>query len=131
MTEDQNPFGEGGFDMNALLQQAQQMQEQMVSAQQELAASTVEGTVGDGLVTVTVNGIGELVGVKIRKDSFDPSDTEDLEDLIVAAYRDARAKSESLASEKLGPLAGGLGGDLGGLGGDPGSGPGGGNQLGF
>jgi DNA-binding YbaB/EbfC family protein len=125
MTEDQNPFGEGGFDMNALLQQAQQMQEQMVSAQQELAEATVDGTVGDGLVTVTVNGIGELVGVKIRKDSFDPSDTEDLEDLIVAAYRDARARSEALAQEKLGPLTGGLGGGLGG-----GSG-GGGNQLGF
>ena len=110
MTEEQNPFGEGGFDMNALLQQAQQMQEQMVSAQQELADATVEGTVGDGLVTVTVNGIGELLGVKIRKGSFDPADTEDLEDLIVAAYRDARAKSEALASQKLGPLAGGLGG---------------------
>ena len=121
MTEDQNPFGEGGFDMNALLQQAQQMQEQMVSAQQELAESTVDGTVGDGLVTVTVSGIGELVGVKIRKDSFDPADTEDLEDLIVAAYRDARNKSEELAQEKLGPLTGGLGGGLGG----------GGNQLGL
>ena len=126
MTEDQNPFGEGGFDMNALLQQAQQMQEQMVAAQQQLAESTVDGTVGDGLVTVTVSGIGELVGVKIRKDSFDPAETEDLEDLIVAAYRDARNKSEELAQEKLGPLTGGLGG--GELGGGLG---GGGNQLGF
>jgi DNA-binding YbaB/EbfC family protein len=114
MTEAQNPFGEGGFDMNALLQQAQQMQEQMMSAQQELADTTVDGTVGDGLVTVTVNGTGELVSVKIRKDSFDPADTEDLEDLIVAAYRDAKAKSETLAAERLGPLAGALGGGLGG-----------------
>ncbi len=132
MSESQNPFGEGGFDMNALLQQAQQMQEQMMSAQQELADATVEGTVGDGLVTVTVNGTGELVGVKIRKDSFDPSDTEDLEDLVVAAYRDGKAKSEALAAEKLGPLAGGLGGgglgELGGLGGG-GAGPG--QSLGF
>ena len=47
MTENQNPFGEAGFDMNALLQQAQQMQEQMMSAQQELAETTVDGTVGD------------------------------------------------------------------------------------
>ena len=131
MTQSQNPFGEGGFDMNALLQQAQQMQEQMMSAQQELADATVEGTVGDGLVTVTVNGTGELVGVKIRRDSFDPSDTEDLEDLIVAAYRDGKAKAESMASDKLGPLTSGLGG-LGGLGG-PGDGPGAGpgHQLGF
>jgi DNA-binding YbaB/EbfC family protein len=109
MTE-ANPFGEGGFDMNALLQQAQQMQQQMVSAQEEIAGATVEGTVGDGLVTVTVTGLGELVGVKIRKGSFDPEETEDLEDLIVAAYRDAKSKADELAREKLGPLAGGLGG---------------------
>ncbi|MDX6300050.1 MAG: nucleoid-associated protein EbfC [Nocardioidaceae bacterium] len=143
MTESQNPFGAGGFDMNALLQQAQQMQEQMMSAQQELADSTVDGTVGDGLVTVTVNGTGELVGVQIRKDSFDPGDTADLEDLIVAAYRDAKTKSDALAAQALGPLTGGLGG-FGGLGeiggpdeigeagaaGDEGSG-GPGRQLGF
>lgn len=122
MTE-QNPFGEGGFDMNALLQQAQQMQEQMVSAQEELAHATVEGTVGDGLVTVTVNGTGELVGVKIRRGSFDPEEPEDLEDLIVAAYRDAKTQADRMAREKLGPLAGGLGGGEG-----PAGGPG---QLGF
>ena len=111
MTESTNPFGgEGGFDVNALLQQAQQMQQQMMSAQEELAAATVDGTVGDGLVTVTVNGTGDLVGVSIKKGSFDPDETEDLEDLIVAAYRDAKAKADALAAEKLGPLAGGLGG---------------------
>jgi nucleoid-associated protein EbfC len=106
MTEG-NPFGEGGFDMNALLQQAQQMQEQMLGAQQQLAEATVEGTVGDGLVTVTLTGTGELSGVKIRKGSFDPEETEDLEDLIVAAYRDAKSKADALAAETLGPLAGG------------------------
>ena len=121
MTENQDPGGFGGFDMNALLQQAQQMQEQMMSAQQELADATVEGSVADGLVTVSVNGTGELVGVKIRKDSFDPSDTEDLEDLIIAAYRDARAKADATASETFGPLASGLG-TLGG--GDSPGGPG-------
>jgi DNA-binding YbaB/EbfC family protein len=126
MTENQNPFGEGGFDMNALLQQAQQMQEQMMAAQAELADTVVDGTVGDGLVTVSVNGTGELVRVQIRKDSFDPGDTADLEDLIVAAYRDGKAKAEALAAEKLGPLAGGLGGGSGGPG-EAGPGP----QLGF
>ena len=110
-----DPFG-GGFDMNALLQQAQQMQQQMMDAQAQLAETTVDGTVADGLVTVTVSGTGDLVGVKIRRGSFDPDDTEDLEDLIVAAYRDARAKSDQLASQKLGPLAGGLGGGEGGPG---------------
>jgi len=121
--EQPNPFG--GFDMNALLQQAQQMQQQMMDAQAQLAEATVDGTVADGLVTVTVNGTGDLVGVKIRRGSFDPADTEDLEDLIVAAYRDARAKSDAMAAEKLGPLAGGLGGA------DSGDTPGSGLQLGF
>ena len=118
MTEE-NPFA-GGFDMNALLQQAQAMQEQMVAASEELGRMEVDGTVGDGLVTVTVNGTGEMVRVQIRKGSFDPDETEDLEDLIVAAYRDARAKADAAAAEKLGPLAGGLGGGMPGLpGGSP------------
>ena len=127
----QQPFGDesggGGFDMGALLQQAQQMQQQMVAAQEELAAAEVEGTIGDGLVTVTVNGAGELRGVKIRRGSFDPDDTEDLEDMIVAAYRDARGRADAQAAETFGPLASGLGplgGDLGGSGGPGGSGSG-------
>ena len=131
MTEN-NPFAGGGFDMNALLQQAQAMQQQMVAAQEELAEAEVDGTVSDGLVTVTVNGAGELVRVKIRADSFDPADTEDLEDLIVAAYRDARARADSLAAETFGPLTGGLGAALGGgLGDDSDGGPGGPSPLGF
>lgn len=117
----QNPFdalGGGGFDMNALLQQAQQMQQQLEEAQAELARTTVDGTVAGGAVTVTANGVGELVGVTIRAGEFDgsdPDDLSDLSDLIVAAYRDARAKSEALAGDSLGPLTEGLGG--GGLGG--------------
>ena len=120
----QNPFDAlGGFDMNALLQQAQQMQQQLEEAQANLAKQTVEGTVAGGAVTVTANGVGELVGVTIRAGEFDgsdPDDLSDLSDLIVAAYRDARAKSEALAGESLGPLTdglGGLGGDTGGAGG--------------
>lgn len=139
MTEN-NPFGAGGFDMNALLQQAQAMQQQLAAAQEELATREVDGTVADGLVTVTLNGSGELVRVKIRANSFDPADTEDLEDLIVAAFRDARARIEELTAETMGPFTealGGLGG-LGALGGGPadgedgpGSGPAGPSPLGF
>jgi len=124
----QNPFealGGGGFDMNALLQQAQQMQEQLASAQARLADTTVDGTVAGGAVTATVNGVGELVGIEIKAGGFDGSDPDDLSDLadmIVAAYRDAKSQADALASEALGPLAGGLP-DAG-----PGSAPG---QLGF
>jgi DNA-binding YbaB/EbfC family protein len=121
----QNPFeglgGAGGFDMNALLQQAQQMQEQLASAQERLTETKVDGTVAGGAVTVTVNGVGELVGVEIRAGEFDgsePDDLSDLGDMIVAAYRDAKAQADAIAGETLGPLAGG--------GGMPGAG-----QLGF
>ena len=112
----QNPFeamGAGGFDMNALLQQAQQMQEQLTAAQERLAETTVDGTVAGGAVTVTVNGVGELVGVVIKPGGFDGSDADDLADLgdlVVAAYRDAKSQADAMASDALGPLAGGLGG---------------------
>jgi nucleoid-associated protein EbfC len=124
----QNPFdalGGGGFDMNALLQQAQQMQDQLVAAQEQLAETEVTGTVGG--VTVTVNGTGELRKVDVQPGSFDGGDAEDLGDLgdmIVAAYRDAKARADQLAAETLGPLAGGMGG----MGGGPTQPPG---QLGF
>ncbi len=129
MTEDAgpqdgpNPFdalGGGGFDMNALLQQAQQMQERLEDAQAQLAETTVEGTVGGGAVSVTLNGIGELTSVSIKEGGFDGSsadDLADLGDLIVAAYRDAKARADQLATSTLGPLAGGLGGGLPGMGG--------------
>lgn len=130
----QNPFdamgGGGGFDMNALLQQAQQMQAQLQEAQERLADATVTGTVAGGAVTVTVSGVGELVGVEIKAGQFDGSDADDLSDLgdmVVAAYRDAKAQADALAGEALGPLAGGL---PGGAGGDQGGLPGLG-QLGF
>jgi DNA-binding YbaB/EbfC family protein len=108
-----NPFdalGGGGFDMNALLQQAQQMQEQLQAAQQRLADTVVDGTVAGGAVTVKVSGVGELVAVDIKAGGFDGSDPDDLSDLgdmIVAAYRDAKARADALAGEVLGPLAGG------------------------
>jgi DNA-binding YbaB/EbfC family protein len=110
-----NPFealgGSGGFDLQGLLQQAQQMQEQLESAQERLTDSRVDGTAGGGAVTVTVNGIGELQAVTIRPGTFDGSnddDLSDLGDLVVAAYRDAKAQADAMASSALGPLSGGI-----------------------
>ena len=109
---DENPFDAlgGGFDMNALLQQAQQMQEQLAGAQARLAEQTVEGSVAGGAVTVTLSGLGDLLGLTIRPGTVDgdsEEDLADLADLVVAAFRDAKAQAESLASGTLGPLAGG------------------------
>jgi DNA-binding YbaB/EbfC family protein len=119
-----NPFealgGGGGFDLEGLLQQAQQMQEQLESAQERLAEARVEGTVAGGVVTVTLNGVGELQRVAIRPGGFDAasqSDLDDLGDLVVAAYRDAKSQADALAGSEIGPLAGGgmpgLGGPVG------------------
>ena len=100
-------------DMSGLLAQAQAMQEQLINAQQELAEMQIEGSAGGGLVTATVTGANELLGLVIKPEAVDPSDTETLADLIVAAIWDATNKAQAVAASKLGPLAGGLG--LGGL----------------
>jgi hypothetical protein len=113
----------GGFDLGAMLEQAQQMQAQLMDAQAQLAAQTVDGSAGG--VEVTVTGAGDLVGVRVATGAFDSNDEEslaDLGDLVVAAFRDAKTKADALAASALGPLAGGLGGDLG-LGGPTGGSP--------
>lgn len=110
--------GAGGFDMGALLQQAQQMQQQLQDAQLALAESTVEGTAGGDAIVVSVSGVGELKAVTIKAGNFDGADADDLTDLgdlIVAAYRDAKSRADALAAETLGPMAQAMGG--GGLGG--------------
>ncbi|MGW0517885.1 MULTISPECIES: YbaB/EbfC family nucleoid-associated protein [unclassified Crossiella] len=104
--------------MQQIMEQAQRMQEQLMTAQQELAEAEVTGTAGGGLVTATVAGTGELKSLDIDPKVVDPEDTETLADLVVAAVRDANRAVAELTAEKMGPLAGGLGGglDLGGLG---------------
>ena len=96
-------------DMSGLLAQAQAMQEQFLNAQEELAEMQIEGCAGGDLVTATVTGSGELLGLVIKPEAVDPSDTETLADLVVAAVRDATNKAQAVAASKLGPLAGGLG----------------------
>ncbi|MGV9711512.1 YbaB/EbfC family nucleoid-associated protein [Gordonia sp. NPDC003424] len=109
--------GEGGDNpMAGLLAQAQQMQEKLLAAQDEIAAAEITGTAGNGLVTVTGNGTGDITAVTIDPKVVDPDDVETLQDLVLGALADLSAKREALASEKMGPLAGGLGGGLPGLG---------------
>ena len=97
-------------DMSALLAQAQQVQQQLMEAQQTLAAAEVQGQAGGGLVQVTMKGSGEVVGVAIDPKVVDPDDVDTLQDLIVGAIHDAATQVTILAQSKLGPLAGGLGG---------------------
>ncbi len=116
------PVSPGGQpNMAALLQQAQKMQADLMTAQQELSDARLEGTAGGGLVTATVTGAGELVGLVIAPAAVDPEDTETLADLVLAAVRDANGRAQRQTAERLGPLAGGAGG-LGGALGLPGLG---------
>ncbi len=101
--------------MAQLLQQAQQMQQQLVAAQEEMARTEVTGTAGGGLVSATMTGSGELTALTIAPSAVDPDDLETLQDLVVAAVRDAKRAADELAAQTMGPLAGGLGGP-GGLG---------------
>jgi len=100
--------------MAELLKQAQQMQQQLVAAQEEIARTEVTGTAGGGLVSATMTGSGELTALTIAPAAVDPDDLETLQDLIVAAVRDAKRAADELAAEAMGPLAGGLGGGAGG-----------------
>ena len=104
-------MGPGGQpNMQQLMKQAQKMQQQLLAAQQELAEAEVTGTAGGGLVTAVVSGDGQVKSVKIDPKAVDPDDVESLEDLVVAAIRDAAHNAQELSAEKMGPLAGGLGG---------------------
>jgi nucleoid-associated protein EbfC len=106
-------FGGGQPNMQQLMKQAQKMQQQMEQARAELAEAEVTGSAGGGLVSATVTGTGELTALTIDPLAVDPDDVETLQDLVVAAVRDANRAAGELAAEKMGPVSGGLGGGLG------------------
>ncbi len=100
-------FG-GGMNMQALMKQAQQMQEQLKKAQDELKESEFIGSAGGGMVNVTVSGAKEVLAVSIKPEAVDPDDIEILEDLITAAVNDALNKVSEKERELM-PNMGGLG----------------------
>lgn len=101
-------FG-GGMDMAKMMKQAQKMQEALLKAQEDLGSQTVEGTAGGGAVTVTANGHKEITAIRIKPEAVDPDDVETLEDLVIAAVKDAQAKAASLAESSMGSITGGMG----------------------
>ena len=112
------------MDMQQLFAAAQQMQEQLMNAQQALANAEVTGTAGGGLVKATVNGQGELMDLTISASAVDSSDPEEtartIADLVLAAVRDAYRSAEDLQEQQMGPFAaamqgGGMPGMPGGL----------------
>ncbi|MFQ6724509.1 MAG: YbaB/EbfC family nucleoid-associated protein [Clostridia bacterium] len=102
--------GFGGMNMQNLMRQAQKMQEDMVKAQEEIENTVVEGVSGGGMVKVTMTAGGEVQGFKLAREAVDPDDIEMLEDLLLAALKDAGAKAKTIKDEKMGGF-----GNLGGL----------------
>lgn len=106
--EDEQP----GFDLSDLLAQAQDMQQQLIEAQAAVAARVVEGQAGGGVVKVQVSGDLKFHSVVIDPSVVDPADVEMLQDLVLAAIREATAKVNELTSEALGGFGGAVGGLL-------------------
>jgi len=97
-------------DMRQIMKQAQQMQEQLAKTQAELAGRRFEGSAGGGMVKAVVTGGPELVELEISPDVVDPDDIEMLQDLVIAAVRQAMEEAVTTTNEELGGLTGGLGG---------------------
>jgi DNA-binding YbaB/EbfC family protein len=96
--------------MQQLMKQAQKMQQQLAAAQEQLAQTQVDGSAGAGLVKVTMTGSGDVVSLTIDPKAVDPDDVETLQDLVVAAFRDAQRAVGEVAQQAMGPVTGGLGG---------------------
>ena len=100
--------GMGGGNMNNMIRQAQKMQQDMMKAQEELEAKTYEAAAGGGVVSATVSGKKELVGIAIDPEAVDPDDVEMLQDLIVAAVNEGMRKAADDAAGQMQRLTGGL-----------------------
>jgi DNA-binding YbaB/EbfC family protein len=95
-------------NISQMMKQAQEMQGKMAEMQERLADTQITGQSGAGMVTATMNGKGELRGLKIDPSLADPNDVEVLEDLVVAAVGDAKTKVEVMVQEETSKLMGGL-----------------------
>ena len=108
--------GPGGFDLNSMMKQLQQVQAGMAEAQEKLKDEVVEASAGGGMVKVKMSGDLRLLEVEIAPDAIDPDDAELLQDMVLAAVTEALRSAQELAANRLGSAAGPLGG-AGGLGG--------------
>ncbi len=100
--------GGGGMERQ-LMKQMEKLQRDMEEAQRQLGELRVEATAGGGAVTAVANGSGDLLELRISPEAVDPSDVEMLQDLVLAAVREALEKSHKAQEEKMGGLTGGLG----------------------
>jgi nucleoid-associated protein EbfC len=102
--------GPGGFDVNALMKQAQKMQAEMLQAQETLKDEVVEASAGGGMVKVKMGGDLTLREIVIDPDAIDPEEPELLAEMVQAAVNEGLRAAQELASSKMGGITGGLGG---------------------
>ena len=95
-------------DFMSMMKKAEELQRKMADIQAEAGAATVEGASGGGLVTVTLSGKGEMKGLRIDPSLFKEDDVEVLEDLIVTAHNEAKAKAEEMMQKKMSEMTAGL-----------------------
>ena len=100
--------GYGGMNMGNMMKQAQKMQQDMLRAQEELAAKEYEVTSGGGAVRAVVNGSHQLVTLEIKPEVVDPEDVEMLQDLVIAAVNEALTTADQTAENEMKKLTGGL-----------------------
>jgi DNA-binding YbaB/EbfC family protein len=103
-------------NVNQMMKQVQQMQAEMVKAQEEAQKQVVEASAGGGMVTVKVNGALEVLEIKIDPDAVDPDDVEMLQDMVQAATNEALRSAQEMVSNRMSQVTGGLESALGGLG---------------
>lgn len=102
--------GPGGFDVNALMKQAQKMQDEMLQAQESLKDEIVEASAGGGMVKVKMGGDLTLREIVIDPEAVDPEDVEMLAEMVQAAVNEGLRAAQQLAESKMGGITGGLGG---------------------
>ena len=107
------PAGYGRPDMNALMRQAQKMQEDMKSKQAELEAAEYTGSAAGEMVTVKMNGKHEVLSITIKPEAVDPEDVEILQDMIVAAVNEGLRSAQEATNARMGAITGGLGAGMG------------------
>ena len=103
----------GGMNQAAMIKQAQKMQQEMLRMQEEMESKTFSATAGGGVVTATVNGKHELMGLAIDPEAVDPEDVEMLQDMVIAAVNEAMRAADADSANNMSRLTGGL--NLGGL----------------
>lgn len=97
------------MNIQKMMKQAQEMQKKITNLQEEMEKREVEGTSGGGMVKATLSGKGNAVRLVVDKSIVDPEDKEMMEDLIVAAFNDARKKVDDMMNEEMGAVTGGMG----------------------